>query len=543
MPSSYSRSSYHYRPPPPPPPSYQYQTLYHSAPADIDIGAILTTVGAAVVVIYLALGQYVALPTPLDAIAAMAGALFGPEYREKLQNAFAKTPGQVVSQAASIVGIAPTAVEGGVVGGLWNVGNTCYQNSVLQSLASLGALKPWLAAIGDGVAATTLHELVDSLNMVSERKRVETASSLITARGWMRNEQQDAQEYLQGLMGVLEKEVLAVEKLRKQAAALGLEHILEGQERPVEVAQPNAALRSPFEGLLAQRVGCLKCGYVDSISLQPFTTLSLPIPERVWRTSLENCIHAFTAIEKIEGVHCEKCTLLSIRDGLQTLLTLLPPSEDTPSTTEIETEPLPDAFRDIATERLNAINQALEDDNFTPKIAGVNLDGPRKVLSTKTKQVMIARAPPVLVLHANRSQFDLFTGVAGKNHAAINFPLILDLAQLGAVTRHEEISVRPGMPISPPPVEDASGEATYELKAVVVHYGGHHNGHYVAYRRWAGRWWRISDHEVVYVPPNLLRSLGADYFPASRRKNKYWLLITPSCCSMNASTPPSYLHL
>ncbi|CAI1896300.1 hypothetical protein SEUBUCD646_0D01260 [Saccharomyces eubayanus] len=39
---------------------------------------------------------------------------------------------------------------------------------------------------------------------------------------------------------------------------------------------------------------------------------------------------------------------------------------------------------------------------------------------------------------------------------------------------------------------------TYSLRSVIVHYGTHNYGHYIAFRKYRGCWWRISD-ETVYV--------------------------------------------
>jgi len=512
MPSPSFRNNYRS-----PPPEHAY-TQYEP---NIPLTTVLTVVVGGVLLLYFLLADLLALPSPLDAVALMAGRLFGPAARERLQNAFATTPRQVVSQvrnrAASIVGCTPPRGDGGgAVGGLWNVGNTCYQNAVLQALASLEGLRAWLNAIEGGITAETLANLVEDLNTVSERPKVETASSLITqagggTRGWMFNEQQDAQEFLQGLMGVLEKEVGAVEERRKHERVVGLEGVL-GREQAVA---RDTSLRSPFEGLLAQRVGCLECGYVESLSLQPFTTLSLPIPN-AWVTTLEDCLHGFTEIEQIPEVDCDKCTLLSIRDRLTELRASLSPAPASPPSLTVTNDnkdaPSSSASQRMAqtiAARLEAIEEALDDDNFSPRIPGVKLDGSLKVSSTKTKQVMIARAPRLLVLHTNRSKFDPLTGTVGKNYAAVRFPSILDLGELGVVTRHEQLSTNPGRAISDAKgradekeegdVMAAGGEGVYELQAVVAHYGGHHNGHYVAYRSWVGRWWRISDHEVMLV--------------------------------------------
>lgn len=59
--------------------------------------------------------------------------------------------------------------------------------------------------------------------------------------------------------------------------------------------------------------------------------------------------------------------------------------------------------------------------------------------------------------------------------------------------------------IMPPPVNTApipstvpAGPLTYVLRSVIVHYGTHNYGHYIAFRKYRGCWWRISD-ETVYV--------------------------------------------
>lgn len=172
---------------------------------------------------------------------------------------------------------------------------------------------------------------------------------------------------------------------------------------------------------------------------------------------------------------------------------------------------------------------------------------------------MIARPPPVLVLHLNRSQYDIVTGMTGKNYAAVTFPARMDLGRLGVVTRHDteggswglvvdpgrrmsgrvprwmfpkredeseesgsDIETPPGTYTPPEPgtetdpsdttedgqdteaekqdIESTSGESIiYDLKSVVAHYGGHHNGHYICYRKHRQQWFKISDHEVLYV--------------------------------------------
>lgn len=39
----------------------------------------------------------------------------------------------------------------------------------------------------------------------------------------------------------------------------------------------------------------------------------------------------------------------------------------------------------------------------------------------------------------------------------------------------------------------------YRLKAMIVHYGSHYDGHFIAYRALSDGWWRISDERVFRV--------------------------------------------
>lgn len=53
--------------------------------------------------------------------------------------------------------------------------------------------------------------------------------------------------------------------------------------------------------------------------------------------------------------------------------------------------------------------------------------------------------------------------------------------------------------ISKEEMENGDGRTVYRLRSVIVHYGLHHIGHYVAYRcSEDGEWFRISDEDVEY---------------------------------------------
>lgn len=462
-------NSYH-RPPP------HYQQDLSLSPS-----AVLTSVAAGLLLLYITLVSLYVLPSPVDLLLAMTSRFFGPAARETLQSNFTVRSSPLSRLArSSTLSSTSASSSTGVPGGIWNTGNTCYQNSVLQALASLPHLTSYIDSITSGHTASALSSLISSLNTIQiggYTQSLDTAISRADGKSWGYNEQQDAQEFLQRLLSILEKEHTRVAAERIESDRVGIEAALLPARLSPEPSDP-ADVPSPFEGLLAQRVGCLTCKYVESIGLSPFVTLSLPLPQHRHQVTIQECLQAYVAMEHIPQVDCDKCTLLSHRQKLNSILA-------NPST--------PASLATTVKSRLASLEIAIEDDDFAAEIPGFNKR--HKVSSTKTKQVMISRAPQILALHANRSVFDPMSGAVLKNHAPIVFPLRLDLGGLGVIARFENISVDPAVKMSPAEHQEGEGEV-YELRSVVCHFGGHHNGHYITFRMWAGKWWRISDHDV-----------------------------------------------
>lgn len=233
------------------------------------------------------------------------------------------------------------------ISGLWNQGNTCYQNSVLQAMASLKSWRQHLAAVAypnedlrlnasefidggwDNDPKPVVAALLGLLEALNRNRKVFYVPFVIAGSGagggggasWLYNEQQDAQEFFQKLTASVEKEVAWYWERIKGRRGLGLgdvvgfsshgadknkllgdiegeeerEHggkkkmkdkkqsngrFIDASERVRRLIKPEE-LESPFEGLAAQRVGCLQCGYVEAIRLQSFTSLSLSLPSEV----------------------------------------------------------------------------------------------------------------------------------------------------------------------------------------------------------------------------------------------------------------------
>ncbi|THC94830.1 hypothetical protein EYZ11_005702 [Aspergillus tanneri] len=298
------------------------------------------------------------------------------------------------------------------------------------------------------------------------------------------------------------------------------------------------SFRNPLEGLLAQRVGCMKCGWTEGLSLIPFNCLTVPLGSR-FQYDVRDCLHDYMNLEPIEGVECAKCTLLHAQNQLQNLLQQI---EDDKGLGNLPESPkLSDALRTSARERLKAVQEALEEQDFTEKTLAKKCHIPAKnrVSSTKSRQAIIARSPKCLVIHVNRSVFDESTGMLRKNYAAVRFPKLLDLNRwcLGGgregyiEKRIEKWDIDPRESMLPH-LDNATDDSDrhYELRAVITHYGRHENGHYICYRKYScetfpanvpesvieadgdkeksERWYRLSDEDVQMVSESTVMDQG-----------------------------------
>ncbi|KAH9830393.1 ubiquitin carboxyl-terminal hydrolase 1-like [Teratosphaeria destructans] len=386
--------------------------------------------------------------------------------------------------------------------GLGNWDNSCYQNSVLQGLASLGSLRTYLGKTvleQEGTTASSLQETIAKLNDARNNgKHLWTPAKLKSMSSW---QQQDAQEYFSKIMDELDKEAAKAAQAKRKTQ--GLEAIVKDTEESM------TPLHNPVEGLLAQKVACTRCGYSEGLSMIPFNCLTVPLGSAM-DYDIRECLDEYTKLEEITDVECSKCTLLRYEAQCKQML----PAEskiDQDATTESEIRQalsLPPEVRTQVVQRLRAIQQALDEDDFTDKTLNESCQIPKKgrISSTKTRQAVIGRAPQSLVVHVNRSVFDEMTGVQRKNYASVRYPMMLNLGDW-------IMSEQPEAAGSPPLLDEANQSGPwYKLKAVVQHYGRHENGHYICYRQHAKKmkpesgddaqgqqWWRLSDEDVSAV--------------------------------------------
>lgn len=385
--------------------------------------------------------------------------------------------------------------------GLGNFDNSCYQNSILQGLASLQPLPAYLSAVSLekrlDLAPTrtvdTLRELMADLSSTSNNgKTFWTPKVLKNMSTW---QQQDAQEYFSKLLDQIDTEIAKAARALRDSPALESDgasyassasqdsddsgyQSLSSHSKPGP--EPRLA-RNPLEGLIAQRVACVNCGYCEGLNMIPFNCLTLTLGNLSQHDIYERLDH-YTKVEPIEGVECPKCTLIMCRDLVKAL------AQRTGMVPEFQ-------------QRLQLLEEALEEEAFDEETLAkkCNITTKMKVSAVKTKQVALARPPQSLVFHVNRSGFDEQTGYMFKNSAAVRFPVVLDLGPWCLGSSGGEANLKEGVIAArdveqwtlDPKASMVAGDRgpsrvtgpMYELRAVVTHWGQHDTGHYICYRK------------------------------------------------------------
>ena len=417
--------------------------------------------------------------------------------------------------------------------GLGNWDNSCFQNSVIQGLASLPALRKYLSnttaefrSLDTETTNGALFDMIRKLNDPENHGKNFWVGGRLKSMNTFT--QQDAQEYYSKILDALDKEVQGATNIRRRSSASWLDAAMSlrglgadtaGAEEDVATegdtkeaksppVQPKVA-PNPLDGLLAQRVGCINCGYSEGLQLIPFNCITVSLG-RGHTYDIRDCLDEYTHLEYIEGVECAKCTLLKLKGTLTPLVARGAPFGA----------------------KLQAVEEALEDDDFDDKtlIKKFNILKKNWVQSTKSRQAVVARAPKALVLHVNRSIFDEMTGAQYKNTAAVSYPRVLDLGSwcLGSQPSESHLPDNEEEEWPRDPTKSMIGDThsepsttspfQYQLRAAVTHFGTHGSGHYVCYRPHAKepefplspqgdkqeaeseQWWRFSDDSVYAVP-------------------------------------------
>ncbi|GAA5928927.1 hypothetical protein JCM10213_004942 [Rhodosporidiobolus nylandii] len=468
----------------------------------------------------------------------------------------AREKGKMVRRYRETKDGAARAAGGQHYPGLLNAaGNLCFLNATLQSMASLPSLLAYLdslvtTAIELNVSAPVADTLLDTLEALNtpstsrppplrpvELAHALAASSTSRRRLLASDDQQDAHELWGMIRDAVEEEagklLVAQEKAKQAGAGLAeVAKLKDGLGIALSRKKTGRGRNDPWFFLRSQRIKCMECGYVRDTRHEGEELLMLQVPPAA-HCSIYDLLAEYTKPDLISDYACRKCAMIATLSKLKAQrdrLAGVSSSSASPAcasplsapTNPFELPPEPSAQGKAITssrkERKRKIQRLVErvqeviDAGDYEKELGddVKMD---RTGTAAAKTVRFARTPDIMLLHLNRSTHYGYSG-AVKNSCQVAFPEYLDISPFcdGA---------------SPSSADSADAPASrdiYRLSSLVVHYGSHSFGHYVAFRRRPSSpssddlpaaldlpdWYRISDETVD--PSSIQEALRANPF-------------------------------
>ncbi|KAH9817245.1 hypothetical protein DFH28DRAFT_173882 [Melampsora americana] len=394
--------------------------------------------------------------------------------------------------------------------------NTCFLNAVLQSLASMPHLINYLELINTFQTETqtpvinSLREILLMLNTPKEFKTI--LRPILVAQALFKHgietgnhsslfnsEQQDAQEFFVIMIDAIESEVQSlIRSIRSESIQFG---IRKEEEEEEWIESIRKICRSPFRGLMVNRIGCETCGFTSVFRHSVTDHLSLNVPPKI-SCSLEECLMDYTKLELLEDYICRKCSIIYTKEIILNQLNQISINSTKEKLKNSKKKKVQGLKKDLKSLELMILNDDFESENVIGKVLV------ERVASLKTtKQTMFSRPPDSLTFHISRSTA-YARGVSFKNHCQVKYPEYLNLSSFCTTSILNRSAHLPISSTNPEEKEDQ--RYWFKLVSVVVHYGSHSFGHYITFRRIGKDWFRISDENVMRSELNEV--LGANPF-------------------------------
>ena len=383
--------------------------------------------------------------------------------------------------------------------GLRNIGNSCYANAVIQCLMSTALAD----ALVDPTASAIFRRYSSNLNILaqgsgsvdSEDDVTHTDGSSITALS-------QTSSVVQRKHALRERKYLELQTMLQKSVWLKQE--LGQISREYHAAEP----RRPSHWLYAPEVAVVDPGSITRCPNQLSSSLT-PYQQ-------EDAHEFLRAMLGTLVMHGQNKELSSLFDGLlESSVTCQ--SCFRPSLTR-------DRYMDLSLDimKVDTLTEALQEFTSTEVLSGDNRVFCRHCdkKRTATKGLRLATAPSILVTHFKRFAYDP-NGRMVRLKKHIEFPTTLEIGDFMSKVNQAR----------PPP---------YELVAVLVHQGvSCDSGHYLAYVKYAGAWYKCNDALVEPVDLDVVLRQQAYilmYEVAKMRENHGY---APSPKRRSSRNPPS----
>ncbi|CAO3614738.1 unnamed protein product [Cunninghamella echinulata] len=285
--------------------------------------------------------------------------------------------------------------------------------------------------------------------------------------------------------------------------------------------QQQYSYNSPMTGLLASRLSCVQCGYTGAIRHFPFNNIQLSLPN-AYSVTIEQCLEQYTNMEYLRDASCKRCSFNMTSQLLDDKIKRLQHQAKHTLKKDLKKKLVTELVEiskykmdidqrlklnqmDSSDEEEDEDENEEEDENENEEEEEEdNINEKRNVTTTlknrksnqhkkyyyrtisprSTKQVMIAKPPPILCLHMTRSSINYSSGMIFKNTCQLLFNEYLNLSPF---VTNGILNTHPTVPLSGftegNNQQQNNIKYLYRLMSIVVHYGSHSYGHYIAYKR------------------------------------------------------------